>query len=146
MLKATPSGIGLVVSVFVLGFAGAAHAQLAPPPSSSNSAPNAAMMMNPYYNPYMNPLLNPGAPQHLSAGNALLYMYTAQAARGGIGSGRLSNPAPTKSRNKAAYMPSSASVPGGAASSYFNNSRSGGRAGVTGYYNQRGTRFQNNGN
>jgi hypothetical protein len=105
------------------------------------------MMMNPYFNPYMNPLLNPAAPREkLSTGNSLLYLYSAQAARGGIGSGRLSNPGTTANRKKPATVANSASVPGGAAASYFGNSRSGSRAGLNNYYNKRTGRFQNNGN
>jgi hypothetical protein len=104
------------------------------------------MMMNPFFNPYMNPVLNPAAPQQkMGVGNSLLYLYSAQAARGGIGSGRLSNPG-TQTRKRPAMMPNSASVPGGAAAKYFNNSMSGGKLGLNQYYNTRNGRFQNTGN
>jgi hypothetical protein len=141
MIKACPWGISLIV----MGFASSVSAQMAPPPSASSNTPPAAMMMNPYLNPYMNPLINPGAPQqNMSVGNNLLYLYSAQAARGGIGSGRLSNPGTSNARKRAATIPNSASVPGGAASHYFNNSRSGSKTGARGYFNQRGGNFQHN--
>jgi hypothetical protein len=105
------------------------------------------MMMNPYYNPYKNPLLNPSAPQQkLSMGSSLLYMYSANSARGGIGSGRLSTGAVAGAgKKKPANMPNTAARPGGGAARFFNpgpvNASGAGR-----YYNQRGRSFMNNGN
>ncbi len=113
-------------------------------PAGNQNVPAAVMMANPYLNPYMNPYLNPVATQGtMSAGNAALYLYSANAARGGIGSGRLSQSRATAPRPKVAEMPDGASSPGGGAAKYFNpgpvNVNGAGR-----YYNGRRGYFQNN--
>jgi hypothetical protein len=148
MIKANQTGIGLILSALALSCTSSAMAQVSPQPSGSTStSPSASMMMNPYYNPYMNPLLNPGASQQqMTTGNALLYMYAANSARGGIGSGRLSNPGTSATaRKRPANMPNSASRPGGGAARFFNpgpvNTNGAGR-----YFNQRGRNFMNTGN
>ena len=148
MIKAGHIRIGLVLSAWAMIQASDASAQLAPapPPSQNGSIPPAAVMANPYLNPYLNPYMNPAAAQQpMNANNALLYLYSANAANGGIGSGRMSGvrgtPAP---RPRAAELPNSVSVPGGGAARFFNpgpvNAGGAGR-----YYNQRGRYFQNNG-
>jgi len=75
----------------------------------------------------------------------LLYMYMANSARGGIGSGKISNPGTPAPRSKAAQRPNSAAIPGGGAARFFNpgnvNSGSASR-----YYNQHSRYFQTNGN
>lgn len=148
MIKAGPMGLGMVFSAWVLAQGPGASAQMAPmpPPASNGSIPPAAMMANPYLNPYLNPYMNPGATQQpMNGNNALLYLYAANSANGGVGSGRLSGtrgtPAP---RPRVAELPNSVSVPGGGAARYFNpgpvNAGNGGR-----YYNRGGRYFQNNG-
>ena len=65
------------------------------PLESSATAPIGAMMANPYMNPYLNPYLNPVATQQPMTGrDAALYMYMANSARGGVGSGFLSGTRP----------------------------------------------------
>jgi len=147
MRKNWSRGIGGIVAAWALAHPVEARAQLAPVPSGT-TVPPAAVMMNPYLNPYINPYINPGASQQpMSAGNAALFLYSAQAANGGLGSGRLSGsqPGPTAARPaRAAEMPDSSSVPGAGAARYFNpgpvNAGGGGR-----YYNRRGRYFQSNG-
>jgi hypothetical protein len=147
MIKASQTGIGLILSAWALSFTSSATAQLTPPPSTSTTnQPSAMMMMNPLFNPYMNPSLNPAAPQQqMSPATSLLYLYAANSARGGIGSGRLSNPGTSTARKKPANMPNSAGTPGGGAARFFNpgpvNTNGAGR-----YYNQRGRNFMHNGN
>jgi hypothetical protein len=148
MIKATQTGIGLILSALVLSLTSSASAQSSAPSGSTSTGPSASMMMmNPYYNPYMNPLVNPGAPQQqMSAGTSLLYLAAANSARGGIGSGKLSNPGTSAmGRKRPANLPNSASRPGGGAARYFNpgpvNTNGAGR-----YFNQRGRSFMNTGN
>lgn len=114
--------------------------------SSSSTMPPASMMANPYMNPYLNPYLNPMATQQpMNAQNALMYMYMANSANGGMGSGRLSGTRGTPAaKSKAAEMPYTAH-PGGGAARYFNPGAGGGNPGAGRYYNQRGRYFQNNG-
>jgi len=149
MLEPRRLGIGLVVSAWTWFIPGVASAQFAPPPATSTTPvlPPAAIMANPYMNPYLNPYTNPLATQQpMNAGNALLYLYGAQQAKGGLGSGRLpgSRPSASTSRSRPAEMPNTASSPGGGAARYFNPGPvNGGGAGR--YYNQRGRYFLNNG-
>jgi hypothetical protein len=144
-------GLGLIALAWALSHPAGASGQMAPTPAgpSSPTVPPAALMMNPYLNPYLNPYINPLATQKpMSAGNAALFLYSAQAANGGMGAGRLSGtrPLPTTAQAQArpAQMPDSASVPGAGAARYFNpgpvNVNGAGR-----YYNRRNRYFQNNG-
>lgn len=139
---------GLSWSWFLLALQGltTAAGQMAPVATTSGSSvPPASMMANPYLNPYLNPYMSPIATQQsMKPGNALLYMYAANSANGGLGSGRLSGTrGGLPSRAKPAEMPNSAAHPGGGASRYFNPSPSSVSSGR--YYNQRGRYFQNNG-
>ncbi len=147
MKRSWNRGIGLIVAVWGLTDPGGVVGQMSPMPPrpQSPAVPPAAIMMNPYLNPYMNPYFNPAATQQpMSAGTAALYLYSAQAASGGIGSGRLSGSRPQASSARPAEMPDSASVPGAGASRYFNpgpvNVNGAGR-----YYNRRSRYFQSNG-
>jgi len=110
-----------------------------------SAMPPAAVLANPYLNPYMNPYLNSAATQRpMSAGNAALYMYTANAARGGIGSGKLGQAKAVAPRPKVAEMPDASAVPGAGAARFFNP----GPVNVNGagkYYGRRNRYFQNNG-
>ena len=146
-MKTWKAGLSLMVAAWAVSQSATAMAQTAPYPGApqNNAMPPAAIMMNPYLNPYMNPYLNPGVPQQkMSAGDMAVYMYAAQSARGGIGSGRISNARLNSPRTKAAEMPDSASTPGGGAARYFNpGPRTG--AGASRYYNRRGNYFMNNG-
>ena len=142
-------GFGLAIGLIAANSGQSAMAQV--PAPANLGMPSAAMMANPYLNPYMNPYLNPmAAQQRISPGNAALYMYAANSANGGIGSGRISGTRPgpvaaaTGSRSKAAEMPNGSSVPGSGAARFFNpgpvNVNGAGR-----YHNRRNTYFQNNG-
>ena len=77
-----------------------AQAQTSPsfapsPLATGVNAPVGAMMANPYMNPYMNPYLNPMATQQPMTGrDAAVYMYMANSARGGLGSGVISGTRP----------------------------------------------------
>jgi hypothetical protein len=150
--------VGLALAASVVIGSREASAQFAPPPPSpSSSMSGMAMMGNPYLNPYMNPYLNQGLypglkQQPITGGNALLFLYAAQSANGGIGSGRISGtrPDPTAPvgararRSRAGEMSALTGVPGAGAAKYFNpggvNGPGSGR-----YYNQRGRYFMNNG-
>jgi hypothetical protein len=139
------STIGLWLVTCALAILGPPEASAQVSPSSSGTAmPPASMLANPYLNPYMNPYMNPLATQQpMNASNALLYLYAANSANGGIGSGRVSGTRGAPARPKPAEMPNSAH-PGGGAARYFNpGPGAGGGAGR--YYNQRGRYFQNNG-
>ena len=148
MIKAGHVGIGLVLSAWAWMRPAevSAQAATAPAPAQNSTIPPVAVMANPYLNPYMNPYMNPAATQQpMNGGNALLYLYAANAANGGVGSGRMSGTrgAPAV-RPRPAEMPSTASTPGGGAARYFNpgpvNTGGAGR-----YYGQRNRYFQNNG-
>jgi hypothetical protein len=147
MIKAGQLGIGLVMSAWALISPQATSAQYAPPPppASTTNPATALGIGNPYMNPALNPYLNPAITQQpMNGSNALLYLYAANTARGGIGSGQLSNPPTTRGRSRAAELPDSVSRPGGGAARFFNpgpvNVNGAGR-----YYNQRGRYFNNNG-
>jgi hypothetical protein len=140
-------GLGVIALTWALWHPAGASGQMAPVPSSpSNSVvPPAAILMNPYLNPTLNPYLNPGAVQQpMNAGNAALFLYSAQAANGGLGSGRVSGSRPLPSPAKSAEMPVSSSVPGAGAARFFNpgpvNVNGAGR-----YYNRRNRYFPSNG-
>ena len=144
MIRSATIAVGLVISAWALLEPAGASAQVGS--STTGSAmPPTAMMANPYLNPYMNPYLNPLATQQpMNAQNAILYMYMANSANGGLGSGRISGTrGGAAAKPKAAEMPYTAH-PGGGAARFFNpgpvNSGGAGR-----YYNQRGRYFQNNG-
>ena len=116
----------------------------------TTTAPPATTMMNPFLNPYMNPLINPAAPtQRMTGSDALYYMYAAQAAKGGLGSGRIANGTGAPSRasssrsRQGAAVPNSAQVPGGSASKYFGNLRGSSRSGLESYYHRRGVNSPN---
>jgi hypothetical protein len=148
MIKASRIGFMLVISAWALLEPGAASAQFGGAGSAtSGTGTPLSMMANPYMNPYMNPYLNPLATQQpMTAQNAMLYMYMANQANGGLGSGRLSGTrggAATAAKSRVAEMPYTAH-PGGGAARYFNP---GPRAanGAGRYYNQSGRYFQNNG-
>ena len=125
------------------------HPINAPVEVTTTTPPIGAMMANPYMNPYLNPYLNPMATQQpLTGRDAALYMYMANSAKGGLGSGQLSgtrpipgnavglvppnqplkangrarlrNPQPTTTRRAVAEMPNSAAVPGASAARFFN--------------------------
>jgi len=147
MVKAEQVGIGLVISAWVLINRPGASAQLAPapPPTQGPAMPPAAMLANPYLNPYLNPYMNPAATlQPMSPNNALLYLYAANSANGGIGSGRMSGSRPQAARPRVAELPNSVAHPGGGAARFFNpgpvNVNGAGR-----YYNVRSRYFNNNG-
>jgi len=141
-------------NVIVIGLSwltGVAEAQVGLPlaPGAGASSP-AAMMANPYLNPALNPYLNPAATQRpIDGRDAALYLYMANSANGGLGSGRLSGTRPgpggmvgpkaqparprggttiNSSRGRGrgqrqapvAEMPDSASVPGSSAARFFN--------------------------
>ena len=88
--------------VLVLGLSGwsrismgQTHPVNAPTEATATTPPIGAMMANPYMNPYLNPYLNPVATQQPMTGrDAALYMYMANSARGGLGSGLLSGTRP----------------------------------------------------
>ena len=144
MIKASTIGVGLVISAWALLEPAGASAQVGSM-SSGSAMPPSAMMANPYLNPYLNPYMNPLATQQpMNAQNALMYMYMANSANGGMGSGRLSGTrGGTAAKAKPAQMPYTAH-PGGGAARYFNpGPGTGGTAGR--YYSQRGRYFQNNG-
>lgn len=145
-------GIGAIAVAWALVHPGGASGQMAPAPDRppGPAMPTASTMMNPYMNPYLNPYLNPAVtPQRMSPSNAALFMFQAQAANGGLGSGRLSNPradAPARAataRARVAEMPDSVSRPGGGAARYFNpgpgNANGAGR-----YFNPPNRHFMNN--
>ena len=116
---------GQIALVVVIACLGSAEVFGQGVPSSSGSPgstrPPTAALMNPYLNPYMNPYLNPAATQQtMSASDAMLYLYAAQASGGGIGSGIISGTRPTPGRTRALDKPVSTAVPGGGASGYFN--------------------------
>ena len=74
---------------------GQTHPINAPAEATTTTPPIGAMMANPYMNPYLNPYLNPVATQQPMTGrDAALYMYMANSARGGLGSGQLSGTRP----------------------------------------------------
>jgi hypothetical protein len=92
----------------------------------------------------MNPYMNPGATQQpMNGTSALMFLYAANAANGGIGTGRLSGTRGGAPAKKAAEMPYTAH-PGGGAARYFNPGPRA-SAGAGRYYSQRGRYFQNNG-
>jgi hypothetical protein len=143
MIKAGQTGIGLVILAWALISPLEASAQFAPPPTPGAST--SPFTGNPYLNPALNPYLNPAMTQQpINRNNALLYLYAAQSANGGIGSGQLSNARVSRPQPKAAEMPNSASTPGGGAARFFNpgpvNTNQAGR-----YFNQRSRRPVNNG-
>ena len=149
----------LRTAIFRVGSLGVAWALLAPAgaraqvggggSASGSAMPPASMMANPYMNPYLNPYMNPLATQQpTNARNAMMYMYMANSANGGLGSGRISGTrgGAAAAAKKPAEMPYTAH-PGGGASKYFNPFNPVPGAGnMSGrYYNQRGRYFQNNG-
>ncbi len=142
-------GLGLFLTTWMLCAPSAASAQSIPgqPGVSGSGMPASAMMANPYLNPYLNPYMNPAMTQQpMNSGNALLYLYAAQAANGGMGSGRISNSRVQQqpSRPQAALAGTPAATPGGGASRFFNpgpvNVNGAGR-----YYNRSSRYFMNNG-
>jgi hypothetical protein len=147
MIKLGGSAVGMLVATWLLAHPSGASAQTGPvpPASQGSSMPPSAMMANPYLNPYLNPYMNAAATQQpMNANNALLYMYMANAANGGIGSGRLSTARAQAPAPKAALAGSSARTPGGGAARFFNpgpvNANGAGR-----YYNRSSRYFMNNG-
>lgn len=63
--------------------------------TAGTQSANMGVFANPYMNPYLNPYLNPYATQQrMSPGDAALYLFSAQSAMGGIGSGQLSGVRP----------------------------------------------------
>jgi hypothetical protein len=95
MMRDIRGFIGVLAWTGVLVVGSEARAQYGGTSSSGTGASNLGMMANPYMNPYLNPYLNPYATnQRMSAGNAALYLFSAQAASGGIGSGQLSGVRP----------------------------------------------------
>jgi len=148
MIESWTRMMGLLALGWGLAHPAVASGQMTPVPATplgAGAMPPAAMLANPYLNPYLNPYINPAATQRpISAGDAALYLYSANAARGGIGSGRLSQVRPAAPRAKPAEMPDGASVPGAGAARFFNpgpvNVNGAGR-----YFNSRRGYFQNNG-
>ena len=176
------SGIGRFLAVATLAgaslAASAAEAQTANPfaPSplaNGSNMPAGALLANPYMNPYMNPYLNPMATQQPMTGrDAALYMYMANSARGGLGSGVISGTRPMpgnamavaapaqgrgakannamqnkpaqNGRRPVAEMPDSVSAPGAGASRFFNPGPVN-TGGAGRYYNRRNTYFNSNG-
>ena len=146
MFEASKLGLGLVILASAWVVPSRAMAQLAPPPSQSSGVPSASMMANPYLNPYLNPYINPLATQQPANGkNALLYMYAANSANGGLGSGRISGVrGGAAAKPKVAEMPNSVSQPGGGAARFFNPGPvNAARSGS--FYNRRNRYFNNNG-
>ena len=155
-----------------------AHAQVglsATPGADTATASPAAMMANPYLNPYLNPYMNPTATQRpMSGRDAALYLYMANSANGGLGSGQVSGTRPIpgavnvgvagqravaparpqaaggaaskrlKGKLPAAEMPNSASEPGSGAAKFFNPGP-GNSNGAGRYYARRNTYFNSNG-
>ena len=156
MIGKTTGRLGLIALGWFLAWPSGASAQFVPMPATppaGTSVPTAAVMANPYLNPYLNPYINPAATQRaIKPGDAALYLYTANAARGGIGSGVISqgrsgiyNQGQAVSpKSKPAMMPDSSAVPGAGAAKYFNpgpvNANGAGR-----YYSGRRNYFNNNG-
>jgi hypothetical protein len=128
--------IGRVVMVSAALLAAAPReADAQPPPSATGGGSGtgfSGMSANPYLNPYLNPFLNPmmtQSAQPMKPTDALLYMYAAQQAGGGIGSGRISGVRPGGARAgqptaTPAYEPDETQrvtdVPGGGAAGFFN--------------------------
>lgn len=144
MIRTSTLRIGHVIIAGVLFGPSVVQAQTGAV-GSSTAMPPASMMANPYLNPYLNPYMNPMATQQpMNAQNAMMYMYMANSANGGLGSGRISGTrGGTPAKPKVAEMPYTAH-PGGGASRYFNPGPGSGN-GSGRYYNQRGRYFQNNG-
>ena len=148
MIRNRNRGWAVIALGWALGIPAGVSGQMAPVPprSSSPTVPPAAILANPYLNPYLNPYMNPSATlQPMTPGNAALFLYSAQAANGGFGSGRLSGSRPEPAQQaRPSEMPYSSSTPGAGASRYFNpgpvNVNGAGR-----YYNRRSRYFQNNG-
>jgi hypothetical protein len=128
-----------------LGLPGASQPGMGLPGTTPGVTPSLA---NPYTNPYLNPYLNPimmSQPNSVGRNNALLYMWGAQQAPGGL----LASPPLPGSRTRAAErkpaeMPRSSMLPGGSATSYFQ------RGAVANdksrvYYQRKNRYFGNNG-
>jgi hypothetical protein len=146
-MKIGGPGIGILVAAWALAHPSSAGAQVGsvPPLTQGSSMPASAMMSNPYLNPYLNPYMNPAMTQQpMNSNNALLYLYAAQAANGGVGSGRMSGARMQATQPRAALAGTPASTPGGGAARFFNpgpvNVNGAGR-----YYNRSGRYFMNNG-
>ena len=118
--------------------------------AEAQSSGSASMYANPIMNPYMNPFMNPYMTQTQTTqpGNLLMYMYAANQANGGIGSGRISGTRPSPSAPAPAAsdvpMKRASDIPGGGAAGYFNrgpiqNLRNGQ------HYNRSGRYYENNG-
>ncbi len=123
-------------------------AQMSPTiPSGGTFGSPASTMANPALNPYLNPYMNPFATgQPANSNNMLLYLYAANNANGGLGTGRISGTrgGAVAPRPRPAEMGGPMSYPGGGAARYFNPGQGVG-PGAGRYYNQRGRYFQNNG-
>ena len=116
------TGNGLLLLTFGLTSGTAAWGQAPATPGNARG-----LYVNPYNNPYMNPLLNPiAASQPMDRNSALYYLLSAQAAKGGLGSGRMARTqAQATIGNKGAAgrpvaeMPRAAMIPGAGAARYF---------------------------
>jgi hypothetical protein len=149
-MKRATGRLALASAVALLSVC-ASRASAQPPPGMMGGAatPYGAMYANPYANPYLNPFLNPYMAQTpTSAGNAALYLFSAQQANGGIGSGRISGVRPGPS---AAPAPAAAAsnrrvsdTPGASAARYFSRGTPAG-AGLGRYYNRQGRHYPNSG-
>ena len=147
MIKASTIGVGLVLAAWAWVEPAGALAQVGPSGATTSGSvlplpSTSTMMSNPYL--YMNPYLNPGITQQpMNGNNALLFLYAANSANGGLGSGRMSGTRGGAPVRKAAEMPYTAH-PGGGAARFFNPGLRT-SAGAGRYYSQRGRYFQNNG-
>jgi hypothetical protein len=132
------------------------------------SPASASMYANPYTNPMTNPFLNPYMAPFTQAGpqNLAMYMFAAQAASGGIGSGQISGvrPAPGTSRTSAASRTAASrasaaaadlsqretaavrtsDIPGAGASRYFGRTTQQ-SAGASPYFNRSGRYYSSKG-
>jgi hypothetical protein len=108
------------------------------------------MSANPFLNPYMSPFLNGGInQQQITPANAAMYLFAAQAANGGIGSGRLggARPAPGSTKAKPATTTDSrpsSNTPGAGAARYFNRTTAA-NTGANSYYSRQSNHFPRNG-
>jgi hypothetical protein len=144
MIKTSTIGVGLVIAAFAWLEPAGAFAQVGSNGSTPGSAlpSTSSMMSNPYL--LLNPTLNPMGGQPMNGNTALLYLYAANNANGGLGTGRISGTrGGVAPKSRVAEMPYTAH-PGGGASRYFNPNGSVG-VGAGRYYNNHGRHFQNNG-
>ena len=112
MNRVMKAGLGLLIPALMGVQPTPASAQVGTT-STTGGMPPAAMLANPYLNPYMNPYMNPSATlQPMRPANAAMFLYAANSANGGLGSGRISGTrggvgGAAVAASKAAEMPNS---------------------------------------